>query len=70
MYNNDCKIYLTAANANLFSEKLRTRLTGRYIALDIYPISFTKFSNNYFSLDRQDFSNSEIGTLKKYTLNI
>jgi hypothetical protein len=65
MYNAGCKIYITGSNANLFSEELGTRLTGRYIALDIYPISFAEFSQLDVPLERQDFSTTEIGLLKK-----
>jgi len=65
MYNSGCKIYLTGSNANLFSEELGTRLTGRYISLDIYPISFAEFSQYYIPLEREDFSTTEIGTLKE-----
>jgi len=65
LYNSGYKIYLTGSNANLFSEELGTRLTGRYISLDIYPISFAEFSQYYVSLERRDFSTIEIGTLKE-----
>lgn len=65
MYNNGCKIYITGSNANLFSEELGTRLTGRYISLDVYPISFAEFSQYYIPLERVDFSTTEIGTLKE-----
>lgn len=65
MYNAGCKIYLSGSNANLFSEELGTRLTGRYIQLDIYPISFAEFSRVQVSLKKQDFSTTEIGMLKK-----
>jgi len=64
MYNNSCKIYLTGSNANLFSEELGTRLTGRYISLTIYPISFAEFSQNYFSIEQKDFSTTDLGILK------
>lgn len=33
LYNSGNKIYITGSNANLFSEELGTRLTGRYISL-------------------------------------
>ena len=65
MYNNGCKIYLTGSNANLFSEELGTRLTGRYISLDIYPISFAEFSQSDISLEQQNLSTKEVGLLKK-----
>lgn len=65
MYNSGCKIYITGSNANLFSEELGTRLTGRYISVDVYPVSFAEFSQYYLPLDRIDFSTTEIGTLKE-----
>jgi hypothetical protein len=64
MYNNSCKIYLTGSNANLFSEELGTRLTGRYISLTIYPISFAEFSQDYFPIEQKDFSTTDLGILK------
>ncbi len=66
MYNKGCKIYITGSNANLFSEELGTRLTGRYIPLHIYPISFAEFSQEYISLEQIDFSTKDIGQLKEY----
>ncbi len=65
MYNNGCKIYLTGSNANLFSDELGTRLTGRYVSLNIYPISFAEFSQEHIPLEQKDFSTIDIGTLKK-----
>ena len=61
MYNKGCKLYLTGSNANLFSDELGTRLTGRYISLDIYPISFAELSQEVISLERVDFSTKNIG---------
>ena len=65
MYNAGYKIYLTGSNANLFSEELGTRLTGRYISLEIYPISFAEFSQDFVPLNKKDFSTIEIGKLKE-----
>lgn len=65
MYNKGYKIYITGSNANLFSEELGTRLTGRYISLDVYPISFAEFSQYSIPLEQVDFSTKDIGQLKK-----
>ena len=46
MYNKGCKIYITGSNANLFSEELGTRLTGRYISLNIYLFPLLNFHKN------------------------
>lgn len=43
LYNEGNKIYITGSNANLFSEELGTRLTGRYIGVQVYTISFFEF---------------------------
>ncbi len=65
LYNSGYKIYITGSNANLFSEDLGTRLTGRYIPLKIYPISFSEFSQHRVPLEKKDFSTTDIGILKK-----
>ncbi len=65
-YNKGCKIYLTGSNANLFSEELGTRLTGRYIPLHVYPISFAEFSQDIIPLEQVDFSTKDIGQLKEH----
>lgn len=64
MYNKGCKIYITGSNANLFSEELGTRLTGRYISIAIYPVSFAEFSYPHFPAEHKDFSSTDIGQLK------
>jgi predicted AAA+ superfamily ATPase len=69
MYNSNYKIYITGSNANLFSEELGTRLTGRYISLTIYPISFAEFSQSYIPLEKIDFSTTDIGKLKERYAN-
>ena len=37
------KFYITGSNASLLSRELGTRLTGRYVPVELFPFSFLKF---------------------------
>ena len=37
------KFYITGSNASLLSRELGTRLTGRYVPVDLFPFSFAEF---------------------------
>lgn len=67
LYNAGNKIYITGSNANLFSEELGTRLTGRYIAYTIYPLSFKEYIyyKNKALLGDKPLSTTKIGQVKK-----
>jgi len=47
LHDNGYKIYLTGSSAQLFSYELGTHLTGRYIALEMYPYSFKEYLRTY-----------------------
>ena len=40
LYEKGNKIFITGSNAKLLSKELGTHLTGRYIQVEIYPLSF------------------------------
>ncbi len=47
LHDQQYKIYITGSNAQLFSYELGTHLTGRYIALEMYPYSFKEYLSTY-----------------------
>lgn len=49
----DCDIYITGSNASILSGELATYLTGRYVEIKVYPLSFNEF------LDFKDYSDSK-----------
>jgi uncharacterized protein len=41
--DTDFKFYITGSNASLLSRELGTRLTGRYIPIELFPFSFLEY---------------------------
>lgn len=46
LHDQGKKVYVTGSNATLFSQELGTRLTGRYVQLEMYPYSFYEMLRN------------------------
>lgn len=67
LYNSGAKIFITGSNANLLSKELGSRLTGRYISVEIYPYSFDEFVQHKWSEIQtiKNLSTRHIGQLKK-----
>ena len=43
LYNEGNKVIVTGSNARMLSRELGTHLTGRYIAVEIFPFSFQEY---------------------------
>jgi uncharacterized protein len=69
LHDQGYKIYITGSNATLFSRELGTRLTGRYIELQLYPFSFLEFNRaiNYeIPKNMTALTTTEKATLKRH----
>jgi len=49
------KFYISGSNASLLSRELGTRLTGRYIPIELFPFSFHEYLN-FYGYPLPDFS--------------
>jgi len=68
LHNEGKKVFITGSNASLLSNELGTHLTGRHIALKLYPFSFSEyvFTKNKTLLIQKRLDSTQIAVLKKY----
>jgi hypothetical protein len=62
------KFYITGSNASLLSQELGSRLTGRYIPVELFPFSFQeflRFRNQPFP-DREHLTTADRGRLQGF----
>ena len=60
------KIYITGSNANLLSRDLGTHLTGRYIQLELFPLSFKEFLSFHHSTQDYHGTNNRVRIKKAF----
>ncbi|MCL2249468.1 MAG: ATP-binding protein [Oscillospiraceae bacterium] len=49
----DCDIYITGSNARLLSSELSTLIAGRYVEIDLYPLSYKEYLD-FHGIDKND----------------
>lgn len=65
LYEMGNKIFITGSNAKLLSKELGTHLTGRYVQIEIYPLSFKEIIQNRHPeiLNKKALSTDDIGLI-------
>jgi len=61
----DCNIVITGSNAWLLSTELSTLLTGRYLELDVYPLSFAEHLD-FVQADQPGTANDTAAAFDQY----
>lgn len=68
LHNGSKMVFVTGSNAKLLSSELGTHLTGRHIAVKLFPYSFNEYIKyrDPGILDIEHLNSTELALLKKY----
>lgn len=71
LYEQGKKIYITGSNAKLLSKELGTHLTGRYIQLEVFPLSFFEIINHQYpeAFSKKALSTIDVGMILHHFSN-
>ncbi len=67
LHNEGKKVFITGSNASLLSNELGTHLTGRHIAIKLFPYSFSEYvyKQDHSLLSAKNLDSTQIALLKK-----
>lgn len=68
LHDDSCKIYITGSNATMLSKELGTKLTGRYIAITMYPYSYYEYVNHEYNellLHKKAYTTADIAMARR-----
>jgi len=68
MFDSGNKIFITGSNASMLSKEIGTRLTGRYVPIELYPFNFNEYLlfNKVKIEDRSLLFTKKRATLKRH----
>src|SRR3990172_13332872 len=71
LYEKGNKIFITGSNAKLLSKEFGTHLTGRYIQLEVYPLSFKEIILHDYPevMSKKALSTDDIGIILGHFTN-
>lgn len=71
LYEKGSKIFITGSNAKLLSKELGTHLTGRYIQIEVYPLSFKEIIKHEYPVvfSQRALTTSDNGLILRHFAN-